>query len=87
MKSKYDGLTRYLQELPGDLLMANLSFHELETILGFTLPKSSTDYRQWWANQSDAKNRPQAQAWAEAGFVVEAVHQSEPKWVRFRRKN
>lgn len=85
MASKYDRLTAHLQQLPGDTNEVTLPFKKLEAVLGFKLPASASEHRAWWGNQVDARNRPQARAWRAAGYVVEAVHQTSPKWVRFRR--
>lgn len=86
MTSKYERLTRYLEALPENKRELTLSFRELESILGSVLPKSASNHRAWWANQADVKNRPQARSWSEAGFEVNAVHQTLPMWVRLRRK-
>lgn len=87
MTSKYDPLRDYFVAIPPTTREVTLAFRELEEILSFLLPKSATDYRQWWANQSDAKNRPQADAWMSAGFVVESVQPKKPGgWVKFRRR-
>lgn len=87
MSSKYDALTQHFAAVPSTVRDITLTFREMEAILGFTLPKSATDYRQWWANQIDAKNRPQAAAWTGAGFLVDSVQPKKPGgWVRFRRK-
>lgn len=85
MTSKYERLTRHLVELPNSTKDLTLSFRELEAVLGFELPKSASDHRPWWGNQTDTRNRPQARAWKTAGFEVDAVHLTAPMWVRFRR--
>jgi hypothetical protein len=46
-----------------------LTFAELSTILGRTLPASATAYRTWWANSRSS----QAHGWLDAGFQVTAV--------------
>jgi len=84
--SKYERLTNHLQDISGDSLEVTLTFKKLESILGFTLPISATDYRQWWGNTSDSKGRSQAQSWKEAGFKVDSVQLKKPGgWVRFKR--
>lgn len=52
-----------------------LSFEEIEAIIGAPLPPSAYNHREWWSNQSDISNRPQAKSWIEAGFKVDAVQQ------------
>jgi hypothetical protein len=48
-------------------------FADIEKILGIPLPSSARNYRQWWENQADTSNRPQADAWKTAGFEVAKV--------------
>jgi hypothetical protein len=78
---KYDPLRDYLAAR-GHLPEVRLTLAEVGTILGSPLPNSAFDYREWWANQSDTTNRPQAAAWLDAGFVVGEVHQDRATgWV------
>jgi len=42
------------------------SFREIETILGFELPKSARTYAPWWANVGGS--HVQAEAWMGAGW-------------------
>lgn len=87
MASKYDSLRHYFVAEPPSTREVTLTFGDLEEILGFALPKSATDYRQWWANQTDSAGRPQADAWMSAGFFVESVQPKKPGgWVKFRRR-
>lgn len=83
--SKYELLTDYLSKISASVQEKTIIFAELETILGFTLPKSAYVYRAWWGNEISAKNRPQANAWLTAGWKVDTINQTE-KWVRFVRK-
>ena len=69
--SKYDPLQTYLARNEGS--QCTLSFAEIERIIGTTLPRSAREYREWWANQVDTKNRPQAKAWQDAGWEVRSV--------------
>ena len=87
MKSKYEPLEDYLKERPSSQAEVSLSFTEIEDIIGARLPKSAYAYREWWSNQSDVSNRPQAKAWIEAGFEVETVQQHRDSGaVHFRRR-
>lgn len=87
MASKYDALSNHLTGVATTAREVTLTFRQLEEILGFTLPKSATDYRQWWGNQFHSKNRPQAAAWTEAGFLVDSVQPKKPGgWVCFKRR-
>ena len=83
---KYQRLKEHLSAIPKEKKEVALSFRQLEAILGFDLPKSAVDYRQWWGNQRDVKSRPQAEAWLGAGFLVDGVQLRKPGGsVRFRR--
>lgn len=86
MPNKYDPLAEYLEDLPANQSEVILSFSEVERILGASLPDSAFEYREWWSNQADYRNRPQAAAWMAAGFRVEEVNQSRSGGrVKFRR--
>ena len=73
MRSKYEPLEIYLQERSGSDSELSMGFGQIEEILGARLPASAYKYREWWANQSDTKNRPHAKAWLSAGFVIDSV--------------
>ncbi len=77
-KSKYYPLFEYLQQQP-DSGLIELSFAEVETILGKSLPPSALTTRAWWANSQT----PHAQAWQEAGWLVDDVNFAD-KLVVFR---
>lgn len=77
----------------GDFLAARqtkaivrLSFADIEKIIAGSLPASAHEYREWWSNQSDTSNRPQAAAWINAGFIVGRLDQ-ERGWVEFVSKH
>ncbi len=73
MASKYDPLGKHLASLPSDVSEITISFADLEEILGFSLPKSATEHRQWWANQINRGAPPQADVWLSVGFEVDSV--------------
>jgi hypothetical protein len=77
--SKYDPLCDYLKAQ--NFREFQLSFREIEAILGCTLPASS-QRPQWWANQV-APGRPQREAWRAAGYDAFLVRGSEK--MTFRR--
>jgi hypothetical protein len=84
---KYQPLKEHLLNVPNAKKEVTLTFPQVEAILGFELPKSAVDYRQWWGNQQALKSRPQAEAWLEAGFRVDGVQLRKPGGsVRFCRK-
>jgi hypothetical protein len=47
-KGKYEGLYQYFRQL--DTTKAELSYEQVEKILGFKLPDSAYKYAAWWAN-------------------------------------
>ena len=79
--SKYDPLSGHLRrQRPADL---ELTFVEIERILGAMLPKSAAR-PQWWANTNDTDARHvQHRAWSEAGYA--AFLQVGKERVRFKR--
>lgn len=84
---KYEALENYLRALSASTKELSLTFQKLEEILGFSLPESAAKYREWWSNQADVSNRPQARAWTRAGFRVDTVRQrGEDSWVSFIRQ-
>lgn len=83
---KYEPLGMFLGNLGEERTEITLSFEVVERILGCRLPASAYKHPEWWANQSDTSNRPQARAWMKAGFRVARFIQSEDGgWVRFER--
>ena len=87
MTSKYAPLQQYLRDKASSDREISLALDMIESIIGSPLPKSAFKYRQWWSNQSDISNRPQAKAWTEAGYKVESVlGQLSISSVRFIRR-
>ena len=77
-KSKYFPLYEYLDQQP-DAGLLELSFAEIEEILGKRLPSSAQSARAWWANSATAQGR----TWQEAGWLIDDVD-FENKTVTFR---
>jgi hypothetical protein len=67
--SKYTPLANFLSSL--NQQRWQLTFAEVESILGFSLPPSAYRYPAWWAN--DATGHSHAAAWLEAGWKTENV--------------
>ena len=68
--ARYDPLTRALQTAAARGEDAvEMSFHQIEGIVGKPLP-SSAEQRHWWANNSQV----QALAWRAAGYHVDQVY-------------
>lgn len=59
-----------------------LTFREVEGILGAPLPKSA-DRPQWWANVQDTSGHVQREAWRKAGYEAFLIPGSQR--VKFRR--
>lgn len=77
--SKYDPLSARLAAHPADQWEA--SFSELESVLGFPLPKAARVGRGWWTDASGGSHR---RAWTLHGWTVgEVDHPGER--VVFRR--
>lgn len=77
-QSKYYPLFEYLRRQP-DTVPLELSFAEVEAILGYPLPPTASLTRAWWANSKTTQGR----AWQEAGWLVDYPH-LEDKVVTFR---
>lgn len=70
--SNYDSLYYYLVDARGDIL--HVSFEELESILGFSLPPSARLHRQWWSNRRRGCQRNHIVAWNAAGWMTKDVN-------------
>lgn len=80
--TKYQPLKQYLAERR-DMPSVRMTFTQIAELVDGVLPKSAFTYREWWSNQSDTRNRPQAAAWTNAGFKVGSVELGERGWVEF----
>lgn len=70
---QYDPLNEYLRSVSRDEI--NLSFSDIEKVLGFKLPSSAYTYSAWWANGGHS----QAYAWLDAGYKVGRIEIFEEK--------
>jgi hypothetical protein len=77
---KYDPLKEFLRGQRANRV--ELTFAEIERIVGFKLPRSSRDYRAWWSN--NPTNSVMTKAWLDAGFESEQVDM-EGRKLTFRR--
>ena len=73
--AKYDALGKHLARLDRSR-KHRLSFDRIESVLGFTLPRSAKSYQAWWANQKNGRH-VQANAWLDAGWVTEDLSLAE----------
>ena len=62
------------------------SFREIESIIGFTLPKSARRYSGWWANEKGVSRHTQSLAWTSAGWETSEVDMGT-EMVVFRREH
>lgn len=77
---KYDPLRRYLEGEPGPVV--ELTFQDVETIIGGALPRSARTHPAWWSN--NATGHVNAVAWLRAGFKAERIDLAQEK-LSFRR--
>ncbi len=80
--SKYAPLQMHLSGVPHSESYLQLSFAEIEQIIGDRLPPSAANHREWWSNH--AGSHVQARAWLEAGWEADSVDRGA-QMVRFRR--
>ncbi|GAC1582095.1 MAG: hypothetical protein NVS4B1_19050 [Ktedonobacteraceae bacterium] len=82
--SRYAPLAVWLQEQSPSEQAVQLTFQQIEAIIGDTLPPSAHE-RFWWAN--DSKTRVQSQQWLEVGWRVSKMDMSEETVVFSRIKD
>jgi hypothetical protein len=58
-----------------------LSFKEIESIIGSSLPKSAYQYPAWWANGDITHSH--SNSWQDAGYKVDEIHFGD--YVIFKR--
>ncbi|MCE7989369.1 MAG: DUF4268 domain-containing protein [Caldilinea sp. CFX5] len=69
-KGKYGPLQAWLLQQPAATEQVQLSFEQIEQILGDTLPDSARTHQAWWSNGTVGHSH--AQAWLGAGWRVQA---------------
>jgi hypothetical protein len=79
--SKYQPLTEFLKASLAH--QVPMTFAEVESILGATLPISAYEHPAWWANDG-GKSHVQAKAWLSVGYRTEQIDKQAKKLV-FRR--
>jgi CBS domain-containing protein len=73
-ESRYAPLALYLQSQPSEQDKVEMTFEEIELLIGGHLPKYSRVHRSWWANNSSS--HVQSLQWLGAGWRVSAVNMS-----------
>lgn len=76
--NKYRGITRYLQSSSSDIV--EITFEEIEQIIGFKLPNSANN-RAYWAN---TESHSIALSWLSLGYKTTAVDM-ENKIITFEK--
>ena len=79
---KYDPLAHYLSRIEGESV--DVSFSQVEKILGFQLPNSAYRHQAWWANESHGSHS-HSRSWQEAGWDTCQVNTTQ-RTVRFERR-
>jgi hypothetical protein len=79
--SKSDPIKSYLQSRNASTV--ELTFGDIESIIGEKLPRSSREHQEWWSNDSSGTH-VQASSWLEAGWRVDTVdmHHCQVRFVR-----
>jgi alkylated DNA nucleotide flippase Atl1 len=68
-RQKYKPLTNYLRHIAPDIRFVELRFHDLERIIGGTLPRAAQRLGSWWRDE-----KPYASIWLDAGWSVIGVN-------------
>ncbi len=74
---RYAALADWLQSQPGKLDQIQLTFEQLEEIIGSELPASARNHRAWWAN--DSVGHSHSQLWLDAGWRTTYINLTECK--------
>lgn len=77
---KYDPLGGHLRR--GKLAEVELSFDDIERLLGAMLPKSAS-HSEWWGNNPHPPpNHAQCQAWIDAGYTAQLLGRQRVRFCR-----
>jgi hypothetical protein len=80
---KYLPLDAWFRTQPATIEHIELTFDQVEAILGTPLPKSATKLTTWWTNVHP-KIQSHRTVWLNNGWVV-AEFDLQARWVKFRR--
>ena len=80
---KYLPLEEWFRNQPTTADQIELTFDQVEAILGTPLPKSATKLTTWWTNVQP-KIQSHRTAWLNTGWKV-AEFDQQARWVRFIR--
>jgi CBS domain-containing protein len=73
-KGSYAPLSAHLKNQDFKTTSVQMTFLEIERLLGKKLPASAFEYRAWWANDS---SKPQSAAWLDEGWRTVAINMNE----------
>jgi CBS domain-containing protein len=84
--SRYAPLSSFLQGQPGNINRLQLTFQEIEEIIGGSLPTSAYKHRNWWDNNPE--NHPQSTSWLDVGWRVgyRNISKKTIKFVRIKER-
>lgn len=82
-KGSYAPLAAHLKSQDASVTSVEMTFQQVERILGKALPSSAFEYRAWWANDP---SKPQSTAWLDEGWRTVAINMSE-RLLTFIRSN
>jgi len=80
---KYLPLEAWFRNLPATQTQIEMTFEQVETILGTPLPKSASKLKTWWTNFYP-KIQSHRTAWLNNGWRVVEFDQ-QARWVKFNR--
>jgi len=81
---KYLPLEAWFRNQPTTVEQIELTFDQVEAILGSALPKSATKLQTWWTNV-EPKIQSHRTAWLNNGWRVTEFDQ-QTQWVKFIRE-
>jgi CBS domain-containing protein len=81
-ESRYAPLADWLNSQSGKKDQVELSFEQIERIIGGELPLSARQHRSWWAN--DLQSQPHSRMWLDVGWRRRRLNLTEEK-VTFSR--
>jgi len=81
--NKYLPLEAWFSKQPATTTKIELTFDQVEEILGAPLPASATKLKTWWTNVQP-KIQSHRTAWLNNGWMVVEFNQ-EARWVKFAR--
>jgi len=83
--SRYARLAIWLQGLPARRDRVELTFKEIEEIVGSELPSSARRHSSWWAN--DSVSHAQSREWLDAGWRKAQINMAEQRVTFVRVKS